>query len=259
MHKRQEKCNKFVTPYEKHPKMTLEKIDHTNTSADQARRALQSALDAKKWLPGSKLPTERGLAEELGVNRMSLRQALLSLENKGSIFRVDRRGWFVSQQRFIYDPQQHISFQKAASAQGTGSWCDIKQERIEASEKEAGLFGITTGAPLLRVQGWGAFNGHRIFVHDVLINLNVAPDFSDRLADRSFTDVWVTEYGIQPELSDLMIRPVRLKGDPQQLLGCTNGAPGLYLRRIKTDENERVIQIDREFWRYEALEIRFKL
>ncbi|MFT4726028.1 MAG: DNA-binding GntR family transcriptional regulator [Granulosicoccus sp.] len=187
----------------------------------------------KKILPGSKLPTERGLAEELGVNRMSLRQALLSLENTNSIFRIDRRGRFVSQAQLNYDPQQHISFRKAASEQGVGTWCDIRQVHFQASTKEAELFGIKSGGRLLRVYGWGAFNGHRIFVHDVLIKLSVAPDFGDWLADQSLTDVWIKQYGIQPVLSDLMIRPVRLEGEPQQLLGCTNGASGLYLRSIK--------------------------
>lgn len=230
-----------------------------DTQADHTRKTLQEAVAKQAWKPGEKLPTERTLAATLGVNRMSLRQALMSLEHSGTIFRIDRRGWFVSQPRFIYDPQQHVSFQQAASEQGKADWHDTANEHIKAGEKDARLFDITPGAPLFRVKGWGEFNGHRIFVHDVLINTGVAPDYSDRLADRSFTEVWNSEYGIQPTLADLMIRPIRLEGDAQQVLGTTNGAPGLYIRRIKTDGKARIIQIDREFWRFEALEIRFKL
>ena len=230
-----------------------------DTQAAHTRKILQDAVATQTWKPGEKLPTERTLAESLGVNRMSLRQALMSLEHSGSIFRIDRRGWFVSQPRFIYDPQQHISFQQAASKQGKASWHDTTNEHIKANTKDASLFGIDPGASLFRVRGWGEFNDHRVFVHDVQINTGIAPDYSARLASRSFTDVWTSEYGIQPRLSDLMIRPIRLEGDAQQILGATNGAPGLYIRRIKTDKKSRVIQIDREFWRFEALEIRFKL
>lgn len=239
--------------------MTITETEPHATSAGQALHALQEAIDSGKWHPGEKLPPERDLSEGLGVKRMSLRQALLALESKGKIFRVDRRGWFVSQARFIYDPQEHVSFQEAASKQGAANWCDIRKEQVACGPKDAKLFGIDRGAPLLNVFGWGEFNGHRVFAHDVHINSTIAPDYAEKLADRSFTDVWKNEYGIQPQLSDLMIRPVRLDGEPQQLLGCTNGAPGLYIRRIKTDENKRVIQIDREFWRSEALEIRFNL
>lgn len=228
------------------------------TWAAQTRDILQKAVESSQWKPGEKLPTERDLAESLGVKRMSLRQALFALENNGTIFRIDRRGWFVSQPRFIYDPQQHISFQQAASAQGKASWCDTNKEHIAATSADAEKFGIDPGAQLLRVQGWGAFNGHRIFFHDVQINCEIAPDYGDKLADRSFTVVWASEYGIQPELSDLMIRPIRLEGESQQVLGCTSGAPGLFICRTKTDEKGRIIQIDREYWRFEALEIRFK-
>ena len=227
------------------------------TSANIARQALQQALREKRWLAGEKLPAERELCETLGVKRMSLRQALLTLEHEGAVFRIDRKGWFVAQQRFVYDPLGYVSFQRAAQEQGEASWCDLEQEMIEADGGQAQAFTINTGDPLLRVYGWGAFNGHRIFVHDVQINCVVAPDYPERLAGRSFTEVWEQEFDIKPVVSDLMIRPVRLEGQPQQLLGCTNGAPGLYIKRTKTDSQGRVIQIDREFWRFEALELHF--
>lgn len=238
-------------------KLVMNTLNKTATLASMARRTLQDALTAKQWKSGEKLPTERELSEMLGVNRMSLRQALLSLENEGTIFRIDRKGWYVSQPRFVYDPLGHISFQQAAAEQGSATWKDLKQEVISANTNDAQLFGIAEGSPLLQVQGWGAFNQHRIFVHNVLINLENAPDYPEKLTERSFTQVWIKEYGIKPKLADLMIRPVRLEGEPQHLLGCTNGAPGLYLRRIKTDDHDQVIQVDREFWRFEALELRF--
>jgi len=225
------------------------------TSASLARAALRNAIHEERWRPGDKLPTERALSEDLGINRMSLRQALLALENEGAIFRVDRKGWFVSQKRFVYDLVNHVSFQRTASEQGTAAWTDLDQSVVAADANNASIFGLTPGDPLLCVRGWGAFNGHRVFMHDVLINIAAAPDYESRLAGRSFTTVWNDEYGIDPVLADLRIRPVRLEGLAQQVLGCTSGAPGLYIRRIKTDDHGRVIQVDREFWRFESLEL----
>ncbi|NVK41043.1 MAG: GntR family transcriptional regulator [Oceanospirillaceae bacterium] len=231
------------------------KTEATMTSAGVARQALQRALQEQRWQAGEKLPPERELCESLGVKRMSLRQALLTLENEGAIFRLDRRGWFVAQPRYVYDPLSHVSFERAAREQGDASWQDLEQETIAADAEQALDFGIEPGGPLLRVFGWGALNGHRIFVHDVLINLQLAPDYTARLDGRSFTEVWEQEFDIRPQLANLMVRPVRLEGMPQQLLGCSSGAPGLYIRRIRTDEGGRVLQIDREFWRFEGLEL----
>lgn len=191
------------------------------------------------------------------MKRMSLRQALLSLENEGAIFHIDRKGRFVSPARFIYDPFGYVSFQRATSKQGRAEWQDLAQEKISADADQAFDFRIEIGAPLFRVFGWGAFNGHQIFVHDVLINSQLAPDYLDKLDGRSFTQVWEEAFNIKPQLKELMIRPVRLEGEAQQILGCTNGAPGLYIKRIKTDQQQRVIQMDREYWRFEALELNF--
>ncbi|WP_188861406.1 GntR family transcriptional regulator [Marinobacterium nitratireducens] len=231
----------------------------TMTSAGSARLALQSALRQRRWQAGEKLPPERELCESLGVKRMSLRQALLALENEGAVFRLDRRGWFVAQPRYVYDPLSHVGFERAARVQGEASWQDLEQEIIIADTNQASDFGIAPGSPLLRVFGWGALNGHRIFVHDVLINGLLAPDYLARLDGRSFTEVWEQEFGIQPRLANLMVRPVRLEGVAQQLLGCTNGAPGLYIKRTRTDAEGRTLQIDREFWRFEGLELQLSL
>lgn len=227
------------------------------TSASIARMALHQALQQQRWKAGEKLPPERELCETLGVKRMSLRQALLALENEGAIFRIDRKGWFAAQPRFIYEPLDYVSFQRAACEQGEATWQDLAQESIGAGAEQAADFGIETGAPLFRVFGWGAFNGHRIFVHDVLINCQAARGYPDKLDGRSFTEVWEKEFDIKPQLTDLLIRPIRLEGRAQQLLGCTSGAPGLYIKRTKTDGKGQIIQIDREFWRFEALELRF--
>jgi DNA-binding GntR family transcriptional regulator len=229
----------------------------TKTSAAIALQALQRALQEQRWQAGEKLPPERELCASLGVKRMSLRQALLALEHEGAIFRLDRRGWFAAQPRYVYDPLSHVSYERAAREQGDASWQDLEQESIAADAEQAADFGIAVGDPLFRVFGWGALNGHRLFVHDVLLNCVAAPDYPARLDGRSFTEVWEQAFGIRPKLAHLMVRPVRLEGVAQQLLGCTRGAPGLYIKRIKTDAQGRILQIDREFWRFEGLELQF--
>ncbi|MGA0068420.1 MAG: GntR family transcriptional regulator, partial [Miltoncostaeaceae bacterium] len=48
-----------------------------------AYRAIASNLASGRWPPGSLLPSERALAEELGVSRTTLRHALKELADAG--------------------------------------------------------------------------------------------------------------------------------------------------------------------------------
>ncbi|WP_214317473.1 GntR family transcriptional regulator [Nonomuraea sediminis] len=71
----------------------------------QIERWLQEAISAGEMAPGDRLPGERELAAGLGVSRMTLRQALATLEGKGVLIRVPGRngGAFVAEPREEFD------------------------------------------------------------------------------------------------------------------------------------------------------------
>ncbi|NUR82602.1 MAG: GntR family transcriptional regulator [Nonomuraea sp.] len=71
----------------------------------QIERWLQQAITAGEMATGDRLPGERELAAELGVSRMTLRQALATLEGRGVLIRVPGRsgGAFVAEPRIECD------------------------------------------------------------------------------------------------------------------------------------------------------------
>ena len=73
---------------------------------------------------------------------------------------------------------------------------------------------------------------------------------------RSTTEVWEEDFGIRPRQRNLLVRPVRLAGEVLEVLALAPGAPGVYIRRIKVDEMGNVIEIDHEYWRFDAVEFR---
>jgi GntR family transcriptional repressor for pyruvate dehydrogenase complex len=63
--------------------------------SDEARRQILSLIHDGKLAPGAKLPSERRLAETVGVSRPILREALHALETMGYIDRREKSGSYL--------------------------------------------------------------------------------------------------------------------------------------------------------------------
>ncbi|MGL5746368.1 MAG: GntR family transcriptional regulator, partial [Weissella cibaria] len=53
----------------------------------QIHDEIHEAIEAGRWVPGDKIPAERELAEQFGVSRMTLRQAVMMLVDEGILER----------------------------------------------------------------------------------------------------------------------------------------------------------------------------
>ena len=83
--------------------------------------------------PGDKLPSERSLCETFNLNRNTVRHALLTLQREGKIFRLERKGWYVSTIRLVYNPAaNHVNFARLAASQNMQArWTSVLAARLE--------------------------------------------------------------------------------------------------------------------------------
>ena len=229
--------------------------------AEEEKKNAKEKLD--RWLkdgittPGGKLPSERELGELLGIKRMTLRQALLNLEAESKIFRKDRKGWFVTQPRFNYSPELSASFQRAAIEQGREpSWGFTEKSRTsDIPETLAPLIAVTPSTELYRITGWGALEGHKVFYHETYINPEVAPGFIEQLENHSFSAVWEKCYQKETVVKKLIFKPVRMPGDISKYLGGSAGMPAILIEKHRADQQGNIVQIDIEYWRFEAVDL----
>lgn len=75
--------------------MKIQPIDHHETIAESCADQLRRAILAGEVAPGSLLPPERRLAEQLGVNRVTVRSALKELAARGLLSVRQGRGYTV--------------------------------------------------------------------------------------------------------------------------------------------------------------------
>src|SRR3954470_14022191 len=99
----------------------------------QIERALEAAIDRGRLAPGDRLPAERELAERYGVSRMTLRQALGALEQRGRLQRSKGRygGTFVT------EPKLELTGTSALSDQLRGLGIAAGAHVVRAVERDA--------------------------------------------------------------------------------------------------------------------------
>src|SRR6266571_673177 len=66
-----------------------------NTKIDEIVATLYHRINQGKYVAGQRLPSEREIAEELDVSRVTVRAALLGLQSENMIDIVPRGGAFV--------------------------------------------------------------------------------------------------------------------------------------------------------------------
>lgn len=232
-------------------------MEKNQSTVENAKEKLDRWLKEGIIRPGAKLPSERELGELLGIKRMTLRQALLNLESESKIFRKDRRGWFVSQPRFDYSPELSASFQRAALEQGRSpSWGFIEKVRVsQFPEFVKPLLTVVHADELYQVTGWGALEGHKVFYHETWINPNVAPGFIEQLDNQSFSSVWESVYQKDVVIKKLVFKPVRMSAEISKCIGGTSGMPAILIEKHRADSDGNIVQIDIEYWRFDAVDL----
>ena len=219
-----------------------------------------SMIEKGALLPGQKLPPERELKDRLQTTRVTARQALMQLEAEGLIYRENRRGWFVSPPRILYDPTANVSFTESVIAQGREPGTTVlSKERISDSSWESQHMGVNVGDPIFLIRRLRSVDGRAVLLEHLHINAERCPGLLDLPLDQSLTELMSEHYGIFEHRPYINMRPTALSVSQAEALGVATGTPSLYLSRAILDQFNRMVELDQEFWRHDAIDIRVSM
>lgn len=204
-----------------------------------------------------RLPSERELAERYQTTRITLREALSHLEMDGLIYRENRRGWFVSDRRLVYNPLWRTDFQRMTREQQR----QASTELIEATSAVAPdviceLLEQPSGSEFWRIRRRRRVDGRLVVFVEHHLSKSVFPDILAQDLTGSLTSIYRERYAIEYGDVSFEINPIALTGMAAAELHCSDGTFGLQIVRVNRDQNGRILDCDVEHWRHDAVSIK---
>lgn len=220
-----------------------------------ALQALRQRIADGVYPPGTKLPSERDLAETLRVSRMVLREALAVLAADGVLQSTPWRGWFVQGAK-LSERVELKSFTERALANGMVPTSRVlERQRRALTAGEADSLGLPTTAQAIETLRVRALDGRDVCLERSVVPLDRAPGFdSVSLQDASLYDSLEQGCGVRVVRSDYTIRAAVAAPAVAEQLKVAPGEPVLVTTEIIYDEADLAVNLGETIFLSDAYE-----
>jgi GntR family transcriptional regulator len=221
------------------------------------RDELAARIASGRFAPGTKLPAEPELAEELGVSRATLREALRSLEEDGFVTRTRGAGTYATHRpRLRTNLDVNFGVTEAIRAAGMRpGTMQIAVRTDGATEQVAADLDLLVGDPVVILERVRTADGRPVvFSRDVVSTTRVAAsDVASMPVDGSLYDV-LEGVGYAVANGIVTIEPTACDRALAKLLKAKVGVPILFLRQVDFDQVGDPVLLSEEHHLAEAFE-----
>ncbi len=210
---------------------------------------LRHAIESGALKPEQALPSERDLAEDFAVSRITIRKALEGLVGSGLLVRRQGAGTFISG-RVEKSFSKLTSFSEDMAARGRSSRSEWNSRSEGAvTPDESLMLGLSPGTPVYR------FNRIR-YADDFAMALEYStiPGFAlpSLAVVRGSLYEALNAAGTRPVRALQRLRAVLFDGPQAQLMGIEPGAPGLLIERRGFLDDGRAVEMTQSWYRGDA-------
>ncbi|WP_062072472.1 GntR family transcriptional regulator [Demequina sediminicola] len=182
-----------------------------------------------QYKPGDQIPSERELAEQFGVSRMTARHAITYLAETGQIDRVAGLGSFVSSPA-LEMPLQLSSFTKDMEQRAMSAGArTLSQGVVSADDEIAARLDVPWGSPVTHFERLRSANGVPIAIENVHLPADLASGLVEiDVSERSLYEILRSQFGIVFSAGRQVISARTASAEDAELLGIRAGAPVLH-------------------------------
>jgi GntR family transcriptional regulator len=222
------------------------------TAHGQIEDWLADAIAAGQLSPGDRLPTENDLAAWLGVSRMTLRQALGELAQRGLVTRAVGRsgGTFVAEPKLEQDLTTLAGFSEQLRRHGKVAGARVLAAvAIPASSAAAAALELADGERVHDVRRIRLADGRPIVIEHSQFPAKLFPDLLDRRLDGSLYDLLAEGYAMRPHRARESLEPVVAGVREAEALEIEEGAPLMLVERTAYAAEGQPVEYARDLFR----------
>jgi GntR family transcriptional regulator len=211
----------------------------------QIELALEAAIERGRLSPGARLPAERQLAERYGVSRMTLRQALGALEQRGRLVRHKGRygGTFVAEAKL------ELAGTSALSDQLRGLGLAAGARVLAACERDAEPDEAELGKRVYSIERVRLANGEPVALERGAYSVEAFPGMLDGPLEGSLYDLIRARYDDVPVRAHERLEPALARPHEAAALGIEPGAPVMLVERTAYSATGRPVEHSRDVFR----------
>ncbi|MBT2582238.1 GntR family transcriptional regulator [Planococcus sp. ISL-109] len=199
-------------------------------------------ITSKKFKYGEKLPSENELADKFGVPRMTVRNALLKLEERGYIYSKQGKGRYLKEESIQI--QLHLTAKKSFTEKMELAGYNLETqniscEKISYDEQIYKALNVNENEDVFRVSRLRLINGEPIAIHNSYVSQVMFPAIEEegsqiRSMFAYYRKLGYTEFASRQSLLSITFPTLK----EQQLLSCKSLVPLIIVESDCVDAKE---------------------
>jgi GntR family transcriptional regulator len=219
---------------------------------------LAARIHSGELAPGARLPSERELATEQSISRMTARSAVDLLVRRGLVERKERSGVFVARPKITQSLGTVAGLSDQLESRGVAPGAEVLEARTvgagELGDAEvASRLGLSEGDRVHVVVRVRTGDGEPLVLEENYLPARFLPGLLEEDLTAGLYALMRERYGLSPARSRQELEPTQLDQGAARTLGASPDAPALRVTRVAWDEEGRPIEFARDLHRGDRL------
>lgn len=217
----------------------------------QIAESMIGRIEAGDLAPGDRLPPERELSRQLGVNRMTLRQGLQVLKMRGLLTQRQGDGTYIAAPKIERAAGRLWPFTTSIRNLGYAPKARIILfERRQADATTAEQLRLSVGAPVYYSHRLRLIGAEPVVLEQFALPAARFPALERHdLTNRSIYAIMAAEYGVVIAHARQSLEPVVATPYEAALLEVAPGAPLMLEQRVTFDQQGRPAEYGKDLYR----------